>query len=78
MKFFSSKLKSYSKEFIQNEDGMEAVQVAVIIALSAGLIAVLAFLFTMIGKKIGEAGEAVDAMDTNTNVTTNPYSSAGN
>lgn len=66
-------MKQYIKDFFKEEDGMEFLQVAVIVALSALLITVVAYLFTKIGNKIGEAGDAVDSIDANPNVNQNPY-----
>lgn len=66
-------MKQYLQDFFHEEDGMEFLQVAIIVTLSALLISVVAYLFTKVGNKIGEAGDAVDAMDTNPNVNTNPY-----
>ena len=70
-------MRAYIKEFISNEEGMELLQVAIVVALAAGLITVIAYLFTMVGQKIGEAGEEVGNVDTNTSVTSNPYNSTG-
>lgn len=70
-------MRAYIKEFISNEDGMELLQVAIVVALAAGLITVIAYLFTMVGQKIGEAGEQVGNVDTNASVTSNPYNSTG-
>lgn len=70
-------MRAYIKEFISNEEGMELLQVAIVVALAAGLITVIAYLFTMVGQKIGEAGEQVGNVDTNTSVTSNPYNSTG-
>lgn len=70
-------LRSYAKEFFSNEDGMELLQVAIVVALAAGLITVIAYLFTQVGKKIGDAGDQVSNVNTNANVNTNPYSNTG-
>lgn len=74
---FEKKLKTYMNDFVNEEDGMELLQTAIVVALAAGLIIVVAYLFTQVGKKIGDAGDQVDALDVNTPVNSNPYSSSG-
>ncbi len=71
MKFIEN-VKNYSKDLIEDESGMELLQVAVIVALAAGLISIIAWLFTVIGNKISDAAEDVD----NANIT--PGSQSGN
>lgn len=51
------KLKRYTKEFISDEEGMEFLQVAIIVTLVAMLIVALIFLFNIIKDKIYEAGD---------------------
>lgn len=75
MKETMKELKSYAREFIQDEEGMEFLQVAIIVVMVVGLIAVLAFLFTKIGNKISDAGNAVDSLDSTPSQQTNPWTS---
>ena len=65
-------MQNYLHDFWENEDGMEFLQFAIIVVLSVGLIVVVAYLFTQISNKVGDAGDSVAAMDTNTHVNTNP------
>lgn len=75
MKEKLKEIRTYGSELITDESGMEFLEVAIVIALGVGLIGVLAFIFTMIGNKMSDSGEAVQNMDTNSNQQTNPWNS---
>lgn len=64
MKTLWTNIKNYTKDFIKGDDGMEFLQVAIIVCLVVGLIAVLVFLFDKISEKITEAGNEVNSMNT--------------
>ena len=69
----SDDMKNYLREFWYEEDGAEFVETAIVLFFVAGLIAVMAYVFTQAGNKIGESGDTISAMDTNSHVNTNPY-----
>lgn len=75
MKDMIKRAKEYGNELIYDESGMEFLEVAIIIALVVGLIGVIAYLFTMIGNKVSDAGESVDTMESTPSQQTNPWNS---
>lgn len=72
MKTFWTNIKSYTKDFIKGDDGMEFLQFAIIVCLVAGLIAVVVYLFDTVSDKIEGAGDAVDSMNTSPSNTGSP------
>ncbi len=78
MKELMNRAKAYSKELVSDESGMELLQVAVIVALAAGLISIIAWLFTVIGNKISDAADDVDNADiTPGGQGSNPWNTGG-
>lgn len=73
MKDLMKRAKEYGNELIYDESGMEFLEVAIIIALVVGLIGVIAYLFTMIGNKVSDAGESVESMDSTPSQQNNPW-----
>ncbi len=53
-------IKNYFRDLVKEEDGMEFLQVAIIVAFVALLITVIALLFNAIKNKIEGAAEAVN------------------
>lgn len=76
MKNMLKRVREYGSELIYDESGMEFLEVAIIIALVVGLIGVIAYLFTMIGNKVSDAGESVESMDSTPSQQTNPWDSS--
>lgn len=72
MKTLWTNIKNYTKDFIKGDDGMEFLQVAIIVCLVVGLIAVLVYLFDAVWDKIEAAGEEVNAMSTSPSNTSTP------
>lgn len=74
---------SYCKTFFldeEGEEGMEFLQVAIIVALVVALIAVMVWLFYRIGMAISDAGDAVDNLGPDTvydRNNSNPFTGGG-
>lgn len=76
MKKRMHELRQYTNEFIQGEEGMELLQVAIVLIFVVGLITVVGYVFVAISTKIGESGDAVMDMDTDlSKYNTNPNNS---
>lgn len=71
------KVRSYARDLVQDESGMELLQVAVIVALAAALIGVIGWLFTVIGNKINEAAEDVNNADISPGGSQSPWGTGG-
>ncbi len=65
MKNYLKEAKAYAKELYTDESGLEFIEIAIGVALVAGLITVLGGLFYIIKTKIADSSEDVDNMDTN-------------
>ena len=65
MKNYIKEVKSYAKELYADESGLEFIEIAIGVALVAGLITVLGGLFYIIKSKIAASSDDVDNMDTN-------------
>ena len=68
-------IKDYAKELYNDESGMELLEFAILVTLVAGVIAVVIFIFGIISRKISEAGEAVENINTGSTQQSNPWSS---
>ncbi len=74
------KAKNYLVELAEDESGMELMQIAIVVALVASLIVVAAYVITMIAKKLGEAGDAVNGIESGSDKLTqetNPMKQGG-
>lgn len=58
-------MKNYLKRFIKDEEGAEFLEYAVVIGLSAILIAVIIVIFTVVKNKALESGKAIDEAGNN-------------
>ena len=67
------RLKKYAKTFIEEEDGMEFMQFAIIVIVTVLIASAIIYLATQIGKKIGSAGDSIAGMGTGTTQNTNPF-----
>lgn len=65
MKNFANEVKAYAKELYKDESGLEFIEIAIGVALVAGLITVLGGLFYIIKNKISQSSDDVENMDTN-------------
>lgn len=51
------------KEFIKGEDGAETLEVALILVITVGLIAILGVIIAVVKNKMYDSAEAIDTMD---------------